>query len=67
MKVKNITARGIWVGDVLIAPNAIETIGAEWADAINKDALQEVKEPVKQGRKSKETESDTIESDKDAE
>ena len=43
MKVKNISARPHWVGDVLIAPGEIKDVSDEYANAINKADLVEVK------------------------
>ena len=43
MKVKNISARPHWVGDVLIAPGEVKDIPEAYANAINKADLVEVK------------------------
>lgn len=43
MKVKNISARPHWVGDVLIAPGETKDVSDEYANAINKADLVEVK------------------------
>ena len=43
MKLKNISARPHWVGDVLIAPGEIKDVSDEYANAINKADLVEVK------------------------
>ena len=43
MKVKNISARPHWVGDVLIAPGEVKDIAEAYANAINKADLVEVK------------------------
>ena len=50
MKVKNVSARPHWVGDVLIAPGEVKDIPEAYANAINKAELVEVKAPV-QGAK----------------
>ena len=42
MKVKNISARPHWVGDVLIAPGETKDVSDEYANAINKADLVEV-------------------------
>ena len=46
MKVKNVSARPHWVGDVLIAPGEVKNIAEAYANAINKAELVEVKAPV---------------------
>ena len=43
MKVKNISARPHWVGDVLIAPGEVKEIAEAYANAINKAELVEEK------------------------
>ena len=43
MKVKNISARPHWVGDVLIAPGEVKDIAEAYANAINKADLVEDK------------------------
>ncbi len=42
MKVKNVSARPHWVGDVLIAPGEVKDIAEAYANAINKADLVEV-------------------------
>lgn len=42
MKLKNKSARPHWIGNVLIAPLATETVGNEWRNAYNKQDLEEV-------------------------
>ena len=42
MKVKNVSARPHWVGDVLIAPGEVKEIAEAYANAINKADLVEV-------------------------
>ena len=44
MKLKNISARGHWVGDVLIAPLETKDVGDEWRSAYNRAELQEVRD-----------------------
>lgn len=61
MKLKNISSRPHWLGNVMIAPLAIEEVGEEWRDAYNKKDLEEVKEKAvekteKQPRKVKDAE-----------
>ena len=61
MKLKNISARPHWLGNVMIAPLAIEEVGEEWRNAYNKQDLEEVKEKAtekveKQPRKVKDVE-----------
>lgn len=61
MKLKNISARPHWLGNVMIAPLAIEEVGEEWRNAYNKKDLEEVKEKdvektEKQPRKVKDAE-----------
>ena len=41
MKVKNVSARPHWVGDVLIAPGEVKEIAEAYANAINKADLVE--------------------------
>jgi len=59
MKLKNNSARGHWLGSVLIAPLETKTVGDEWRDAYNREDLEEVvdkptvSEPVKRGRPAK--------------
>ena len=48
MKLKNNSARGHWLGDVLIAPMETKEVGEEWRNAYNKSDLEEVKEVVEQ-------------------
>ena len=43
MKVKNISARPHWVGDVLIAPGETKDVSDEYANAINRNDLVEDK------------------------
>lgn len=43
MKVKNISARPHWVGDVLIAPGEVKDIPEAYANAINRNDLVEDK------------------------
>lgn len=43
MKLKNISARPHWVGDVLIAPGETKDVSDEYANAINKAELVEDK------------------------
>ena len=43
MKVKNISARPHWVGDVLIAPGEVKDIAEAYANAINRVELVEDK------------------------
>ena len=43
MKVKNVSARPHWVGDVLIAPGEVKEIAEAYANAINKADLVEEK------------------------
>ena len=47
MKVKNISARPHWVGDVLIAPGEVKDTAEAYANAINKAELVEEK-PVEE-------------------
>ena len=57
MKLKNNSARGHWLGNVLIAPMETKEVGEEWRNAYNKVDLEEIKEaeePKKPGRKPKE-------------
>ena len=44
MKLKNISARPHWVGDVLIAPGETKDVSDEYANAINKADLVEEKQ-----------------------
>ena len=64
MKLKNNSARGHWLGNVLIAPLETKEVGEEWRNAYNKADLEEVMveapkeeneeaDPVKRGRKPK--------------
>lgn len=53
MKLKNNSARGHWIGDVLIAPMETKEVGDEWRNAYNKKELEEVIEAGKPGRKPK--------------
>lgn len=53
MKLKNISARGHWLGNVLIAPTETKEVGDEWRNAYNKKELEEVVESAKPGRKAK--------------
>lgn len=60
MKFKNISQRPHWVGDVLIAPGATESVSEEWASYVTTDELQPVKDEAdapkgKPGRKPKES------------
>ena len=43
MKLKNISARPHWVGDVLIAPGETKDVSDEYANAINRNDLVEDK------------------------
>ena len=43
MKVKNVSARPHWVGDVLIAPGEVKEIAEAYANAINRNDLVEDK------------------------
>ena len=43
MKVKNVSARPHWVGDVLIAPGEVKDIAEAYANAINRAELVEDK------------------------
>ena len=43
MKLKNISARPHWVGDVLIAPGETKDVSDEYANAINRTDLVEDK------------------------
>jgi hypothetical protein len=43
MKLKNISARPHWVGDVLIAPGETKYVSDEYANAINRNDLAEDK------------------------
>ncbi len=43
MKVKNVSARPHWVGDVLIAPGEVKEIAGAYANAINRNDLVEDK------------------------
>ena len=43
MKLKNISARPHWVGDVLIAPGETKDVSDEYANAINRNDLVEEK------------------------
>ena len=43
MKVKNVSARPQWVGDVLIAPGETKDVSDEYANAINRNDLVEDK------------------------
>ena len=43
MKVKNVSARPHWVGDVLIAPGETKDIAEAYANAINRAELVEDK------------------------
>lgn len=51
MKLKNNSARGHWLGNVLIAPMETKEVGEEWRNAYNKQDLEEVVEAGKPGRK----------------
>jgi hypothetical protein len=42
MKLKNNSARGHWLGNVLIAPLETKEVGEEWRNAYNKQDLEEV-------------------------
>jgi len=59
MKLKNNSARGHWLGSVLIAPLETKEVGDEWRDAYNKTDLEEIidkvveAEPAKRGRPAK--------------
>jgi hypothetical protein len=60
MKLKNNSARGHWLGAVLIAPLETKEVGDEWRNAYNKtdleeivDKVVEVSEPSKRGRPAK--------------
>ena len=60
MKLKNNSARPHWIGNVMIAPGAIETVDDEWKGAYNAKDLELVEESkveevgeVKRGRKPK--------------
>jgi len=59
MKLKNNSARGHWLGSVLIAPLETKTVGDEWRDAYNRADLEEIvdkvveAEPAKRGRPAK--------------
>ena len=53
MKLKNNSARGHWLGNVLIAPMETKEVGEEWRNAYNKQDLEEVVEAGKPGRKPK--------------
>jgi len=59
MKLKNNSARGHWLGSVLIAPLETKEVGDEWRDAYNRVDLEEVvdkaveAEPAKRGRPAK--------------
>lgn len=44
MKVKNVSARPHWVGDVLIAPGETKDVSDEYANAINRHDLVEDKQ-----------------------
>lgn len=44
MKLKNISARPHWVGDVLIAPGETKDVSDEYANAINRNDLVEDKQ-----------------------
>ena len=44
MKVKNVSARPHWVGDVLIAPGEVKDIAEAYANAINRAELVEEKQ-----------------------
>lgn len=50
MKVKNVSARPHWVGDVLIAPGETKDVSDEYANAINRNDLVEDK-PVESEEK----------------
>ena len=43
MKVKNVSARPHWVGDVLISPGEVKNIAEAYANAINRNDLVEDK------------------------
>jgi hypothetical protein len=51
MKVKNVSARPHHIGDVMIAPGAIETIPAAYESAINRDELVPVAEEAPKASK----------------
>jgi len=65
MKLKNNSARGHWLGSVLIAPLETKEVGDEWRNAYNKtdleeilDKVAEVSEPAKRGRPAKVSEAE---------
>ncbi len=64
MKLRNLSARPHWLGDVLIAPGATADVDPVWKGAFNTAELEEVREDevvieeskvveVKRGRKAK--------------
>lgn len=42
MKLKNTSARGHWIGDVLIAPGEVKEVAEMWRGAYNQAELEEV-------------------------
>lgn len=63
MKLKNISARGHWIGDALIAPGEVKDVPEVWRSAYNRADLVDVADAVEV---SEATESDAVDTESTA-